>query len=169
MPFRWSARATQTVSAAAMSALLMASAMKHFREPLFFEQVVPDYLCREAPDAGREARDAGHEAAPQPTAQTSDGAARPLALMSREEWIALSGLLEAGAAVGLLIPGTRRATATAVTAMFTVFLAGHLDALRRAYGPMGSPAQRKAHTVRLPLQLPLILWAWSLRRPGRRR
>lgn len=169
MPFRWSARATQTVSAAAMSALLMASAMKHFREPRFFEQVVPDYLCREAPDAGREAPGAGHEAAAQPTAQTSDGAARPLALMSREEWIALSGLLEAGAAVGLLIPGTRRATATAVTAMFTVFLAGHVDALRRAYGPMGAPAQRKAHTVRLPLQLPLILWAWSLRRPGRRR
>lgn len=176
MPFRWSARATQTVSAAAMSALLMASAMKHFREPRFFEQVVPDYLCREAPDAGHGARDAGreapgagHEAAAQPTAQTSDGAARPLALMSREEWIALSGLLEAGAAVGLLIPGTRRATATAVTAMFTVFLAGHVDALRRAYGPMGAPAQRKAHTVRLPLQLPLILWAWSLRRPGRRR
>ncbi|HBH60032.1 MAG TPA: hypothetical protein DIT15_01870, partial [Arthrobacter bacterium] len=93
---------------------------------------------------------------------------RPLAVMSREEWIAVSGLLEAGAAVGLLIPGTRRATATAVTAMFTVFLAGHVDALRRAYGPMGSPAQHKVHTVRLPLQLPLILWAWSLRKPGRR-
>jgi uncharacterized membrane protein len=162
MPFRWSARATQTVSAAALSTLLMASAMKHFHEPRFFEQVVPDYLCRDAPDAGR-------EAAAQPSAQTSDGAARPLAVMSRAEWIALSGLLEAGAAVGLLIPGTRRATATAVTAMFTVFLAGHVDALRRACGPMGAPAQRKAHTVRLPLQLPLILWAWSLRQPGRRR
>ncbi|HCC41151.1 MAG TPA: hypothetical protein DEQ49_14885 [Arthrobacter bacterium] len=161
MPFRWSARATHTVSAAAMSALLMTSAMKHFREPRFFEQVVPDYLCREAPDAGR-------EVAAQPSAQTSDGGKRPLAVMSREEWIAVSGLLEAGAAVGLLIPGTRRATATAVTAMFTVFLAGHVDALRRAYGPMGSPAQHKVHTVRLPLQLPLILWAWSLRKPGRR-
>jgi uncharacterized membrane protein len=162
MPFRWSARATQTVSAAAMSALLMASAMKHFREPRFFEQVVPDYLCREAPDGGR-------EAAAEPSAQTSDAGKRPLAVMSREEWIAVSGLLEAGAAVGLLVPGTRRATATAVTAMFTVFLAGHVDALRRAYGPMGSPAQRKVHTVRLPIQLPLILWAWGLRETGRRR
>lgn len=162
MPFRWSARATQTVSAAAMSALLMASAMKHFREPRFFEQVVPDYLCREAPDAGR-------EAAAEPSAQTSDAGKRPLAVMSREEWIAVSGLLEAGAAVGLLIPGTRRATATAVAAMFTVFLAGHVDALRRAYGPVGSPAQRMVHTVRLPIQLPLILWAWGLRETGRRR
>lgn len=162
MPLRWSARATQTVSAAAMSALLMTSAMKHFREPRFFEQVVPDYLCRETPGAGGELPERRE-------VQTPDGGKRPLAVMSREEWIAVSGLLEAGAAVGLLIPSTRRATATAVTAMFAVFLAGHVDALRRAYGPAGSPAQRKVHTVRLPLQLPLILWAWSLRKPGRRR
>jgi uncharacterized membrane protein len=162
MPFRWSAHATQTVSAAAMSALLMTSAMKHFREPRFFEQVVPDYLCREVPGAGRESPE-GRET------PTPDGGGRPLAVMSREEWIAVSGLLEAGAAVGLLIPGTRRAAATAVTAMFTVFLAGHVDALRRAYGPTGSPAQRQGHSLRFPLQLPLILWAWSLRQPGRRR
>ncbi|MGY4541651.1 putative membrane protein [Arthrobacter sp. UYNi723] len=162
MPFRWSAWATQTVSAAAMSALLMTSAMKHFREPRFFEQVVPDYLCREAPGAVGESPE-GSEA------PAHDGGRRPLAVMSREEWIAVSGLLEAGAAVGLLIPVTRRATATAVTALFTVFLAGHVDALRRAHGPTGSTTQRKVHTVRLPLQLPLILWAWSLRKPGRRR
>lgn len=162
MPFRWSARATQTVSAAAMSALLMTSAMKHFREPRFFEQVVPDYLCREITGAVGASPQGSEAPAP-------DGGKRPLAVMSREEWIAVSGLLEAGAAVGLLIPVTRRAAATAVTAMFAVFLAGHVDALRRAYGPAGSPAQRNVHTVRLPLQVPLILWAWSLRKPGRRR
>ena len=162
MPFRWSARATHTVSAAAMSALLMTSAMKHFREPRFFEQMVPDYLCRTVPSAVGELTEGSEAPAP-------DGGKRPLAVMSREEWIAVSGLLEAGAAVGLLIPVTRRSTATAVTAMFAVFLAGHLDALRRAYGPTGSPKQRKVHTVRLPLQLPLILWAWTLRKPARRR
>ena len=63
--------------------------------------------------------------------------------MSREEWVALSGLLEAGAAVGLLIPATRHAAAGGVTAMFTLFLAGHADALRRAYGPAGTPGQRR--------------------------
>lgn len=162
MPFRWSAGTTQTVSAAAMSVLLMTSAMKHFREPRFFEQVVPDYLCREAPGVDRESSEVGELPVP-------DGGSRPLAVMSREEWIAVSGLLEAGAAVGLLIPGTRRATATAVAVMYTVFLAGHVDALRRAYGPAGSPTQRKVHTLRLPLQLPLILWAWSLQKRGRRR
>ncbi|MBP1233877.1 putative membrane protein [Arthrobacter sp. PvP102] len=143
MPFTWSARATQTLSAAALSALLLTSAMKHFRDPAFFHQVVPDFLCRD--DSG--ARPNG-----------------PCAVMTRDEWVALSGLLEAGAAVGLLIPATRKAAAGGVAAMLAVFLAGHVDALRRAYGPAGSPGQRKVHTARLPLQVPLILWAWSLRK-----
>lgn len=158
-----------------MSALLLTSAMKHFREPRFFAQVVPDYLCRDDPDPSREAPEAnpvGADASVDSTGRVTiahDGGGRPLAVMSREEWIAVSGLLEAGAAVGLLIPATRRATATAVAAMFTVFLAGHVDALRRAYGPAGSPVQRKAHTLRFPFQLPLILWAWSLRAGDARR
>jgi uncharacterized membrane protein len=152
-----------------MSALLLTSAMKHFREPRFFAQVVPDYLCRDTPDTNRDAPDT-NGGAPEAGADsaggvhiTHDGGGRPLAVMTREEWIAVSGLLEAGAAVVLLIPAARRLAATAVTGMFTAFLAGHVDALRRSYGPTGSPAQRTAHAVRLPLQLPLILWAWSLR------
>jgi uncharacterized membrane protein len=154
-----------------MSALLLTSAMKHFREPRFFAQVVPDYICRDAPGPAVAATDAepGRERCSAVKARCSavkakhDGAGRPLAVMTREEWVAVSGLLEAGAAVVLLIPATRRVAAAAVTAMFTAFLAGHVDALRHAYGPAGSAAQRKAHTVRLPLQLPLIVWAWSLR------
>jgi len=159
MPFHWpgavhrSSTATHAFSAAALSALLMASAMKHFRDPGFFRQVVPDYLCRD---------DGATPAAGEPRA------GRPLAVMTREEWIALSGLVEAGAAVGLLIPATRRATATGVAALFGVFVAGHVDAIRRAYGPGGSSTQRAVHTARLPLQVPLILWAWSLRDAGRR-
>ncbi|QCB95785.1 hypothetical protein E5206_01620 [Arthrobacter sp. PAMC25564] len=145
MPLSWSRRATQTLSAAALATLLLASAGKHFRDPGFFDQVVPDILCRD--DSG----------------ERSNG---PLAVLSREEWVAVSGLLEAGAAVGLLFPPTRRAAAGCVTGMFTLFLAGHIDALRRAYGPAGTPGQRKAHTLRLPLQAPLIAWAWSLRAPA---
>lgn len=147
MPFPWSGPATQTLSAAAMSALLLASAGKHFREPEFFDHVVPDVLCRD--DSG----------------DTPNG---PFAVLSRGEWVAASGLLEAAAAVGLLVPATRRAAAGCVTAMFTLFLAGHVDALRKAYGPAGTPRGRKAHTVRLPFQAPLILWAWTLmKRPVR--
>lgn len=162
MPFRWSRRAVQTISTGAMSALLLTSAMKHFREPRFFAQVVPDYLCRDAPDTNSKAPAAGADSAGGVNTP-HDGGGRPLAVMTRVEWIALSGLLEAGAAVVLLIPAARRVAATAITGMLTVFLAGHVDALRRAHGPTGTASQRKAHTLRLPLQVPLILWAWSLR------
>lgn len=144
MPFRWSPRATQTLSAAALSGLLLASAAKHFRDPDFFTPVVPEFLCRDDSGSRRNG---------------------PLAVLSREEWVAASGLLEVGAAVGLLIPPTRRAAAGCVTGMFTAFLVGHLDALRRAFGPGGTPAQRRIHSLRLPLQAPLIAWAWSLTKP----
>ncbi|KUM38321.1 DoxX family protein [Arthrobacter sp. EPSL27] len=146
MPSRWSGRDTQTLSALAMSALLFTSAGKHFSDPAFFGPVVPDLICRD--DSGERSN-------------------APLAVLSRDEWVALSGLLEAGAAVGLLIPATRRAAAGGIAAMFTLFLAGHLDALRKAYGPDGTPGQRRVHTLRLPLQAPLIAWAWSLRNPVR--
>jgi uncharacterized membrane protein len=144
MPSRWSGRDTQTLSAVAMSALLLASAGKHFEDPGFFGPVVPDFLCRD--DSGGQSNS-------------------PAAVLSREEWVALSGLLEAAAAVGLLLPATRRATAGCVTAMFTLFLAGHVDALRKAYGPDGTPRQRRMHSLRLPLQAPLLAWAWSLTKP----
>ncbi len=181
MPFPRSGRAVHSLSAAAMSALLLASAMKHFRDPAFYRQVVPDYLCRDDSAAGSAAAGAvaggastaAGAAAEAGTSSTSDdgtgqGAApsRPLALLSKEEWIAVSGLLELAAAVGILIPGTRRVTATGTAVMFTAFLAGHFDALLRAYGPQGNRARQKVHTVRLPLQAPLIAWAWSLRRPA---
>jgi uncharacterized membrane protein len=149
MPLPRSGRALQSLSAAAMSALLLASAMKHFRDPGFYRQVVPDYLCLEDREGG-----------------TEPHRRRPFAVMTREEWIAVSGLLELAAAVGILVPPARKATATALTATFTIFLAGHVDALRRAYSPEGSPVQRTVHGLRLPLQAPLILWAWSLRKPA---
>lgn len=179
MPFpwsgamQWSSSATRTLSAVALSALLMTSAMKHFRDPGFYGQVVPDYLCR---DDGPASATSAPGSAPTSTPGSASGSAsgsaptsaRSLAVRSREEWIALSGLVEAGAAVGLLFPATRRITATGVAALFGVFVAGHVGAIRRAYGPDGSPAQRTVHTARLPLQLPLILWAWSLRNAGRK-
>lgn len=141
-----------------MGALLAGSAWHHFRNPHFYHQVVPRFLCREDAPAAQAS-----------TAGTYDGGARqragrPFAVLSRDEWIAVSGLLESAAAVGILLPPTRKVTATALTALFIAFLAGHVDALRRAYGPRGTPLQRKIHTLRLPLQAPLIAWAWSLRK-----
>ena len=48
--------------------------------------------------------------------------------------------------------------------MYVAFIAGHLSALERAFGERGSERDKVIHTLRLPLQLPLIRWAWSLRR-----
>ncbi|WP_258804628.1 DoxX family protein [Pseudarthrobacter sp. NS4] len=170
MSFPRSGQAARNLSAAAMSALLLASARQHFRSPGFYRQVVPDFLCREDPSAaagGRTDSTAGtSDGGPNQGAPSQGAPRRPLAVLSREEWIAASGLLELAAAVGILVPQTRKVAATGLAAMFTAFLAGHVDALRRAYGPNGTPAQRKIHTLRLPLQAPLILWAWSLRKPA---
>ena len=157
--------AVQHLSAAAMGALLLASAGKHFRDPGFYRDVVPGYLCRQDPVPGSDQDNADHDNLEQSSVDQGTAARHPLAVLSRDEWIAVSGLLELAAAVGILLPPTRRLTATALTAMFTAFLAGHVDALVRAYGPAGSSRRRKIHTVRLPLQAPLILWAWRLRKP----
>ena len=154
MLFPRSGPAVQSLSAAAMGVLLLASANKHFRDPMFYGDVVPGYLCRDDAASGQ--------------ANKADGR-HPLAVLSREEWVAATGLLELAAAVGILLPPTRKVAATALAGLFTAFLAGHVDALMRAYGPDGTPRQRKIHTARLPLQAPLILWAWSLRKPGLRK
>ncbi|WP_432397560.1 DoxX family protein [Pseudarthrobacter sp. L19] len=146
MPFRWSPGATRTLSATALSGLLLASAAKHFRDPGFFAPLVPSYLCRD--DSGEQRNG-------------------PLAVLSRDEWVAATGLLEGAAAAGLLLPRTRRVSAGCVTALFTVFLTAHVDALRTAFGPEGSPRARTIHGIRLPLQAPLIAWSWSLARAPR--
>ncbi|MDE8589418.1 DoxX family protein [Arthrobacter sp. NQ4] len=161
-----------------MGALLLASAGKHFRDPGFYRDVVPGYLCRQdsspgatpsgttpdSPTQGISTECSPTQSSPPPRSTgTAAAAQHPWAVLSRDEWIAVSGLLELAAAVGILLPPTRKLTATAITAMFTAFLAGHVDALVRAYGPQGTPRRRKIHAVRLPLQAPLILWAWSLR------
>lgn len=125
------------LSAAAMAALLTASAVNHFRNPRFYNAVVPRSISTD-----------------------TDGA---LGVMTRRRWTQVSGALEFAAAAGLLLPATRRAAATGTTLMYTAFIAGHLSALRRAFGPRGTQQDKAVHLVRLPLQLPLIRWAWSLR------
>ncbi|MBT2515380.1 hypothetical protein [Arthrobacter sp. ISL-30] len=106
----------RTVWTVAHSALLLASAMKHFREPHLFYPLVPDFLCR--PD----------QAEPEATAPGLNG---HLAVLSREEWVAVSGLLQVTAAVGLLLPPTRRAASTLSTALFVAHAAGLLAGMKK--------------------------------------
>lgn len=128
----------RTVSAVALAALLGASAVNHVRNPKFYYPVVPPVLCTD-----------------------KDG---DLGVMTRNQWVLASAVPEVLAVAGLLVPKTRKATATATALMFTGFTAGHVSALRHAFGPAGTPEARRIHAVRLPLQIPLVLWAWSIRR-----
>lgn len=129
----------RTLSTVALAAILGASAVNHLRNPAFYYPVVPPVLC---------------------TDQDGD-----YGVMTRRQWVVASAAPEALAAVGLVVPGTRKAAATATALMFSGFTVGHISALRRAYGPHGTSAARRVHAVRLPLQIPLIVWAWSARRP----
>lgn len=121
-----------------LAALLTASSVQHFRNPKFFYRVVPRSIS---------------------TDTNGD-----FAVLSRRDWVALSGVIEAVAAAGLLIPATRKAAATGTAAMFAAFTAGHVSHLKQAFGPEGNDAEKLAGVVRLPLQIPLVWLAWRARR-----
>lgn len=121
-------------SATALAGLLTASAVNHFATPHFYYAVVP------------------------PSITTREG------IRSRKNWVHFSGVIEFAGAAGLLYPPTRRAAATCTAVMFAGFTAGHISALKRAFGPKGSRKARTVHSLRLPLQVPLVAWAWSVRR-----
>lgn len=121
-------------STLALAGLLTASAVNHFAAPHFYYPVVP------------------------PSITTKEGPA------SRKNWVHASGIIEFAGAAGLLIPQTRKAAAVCTTVMFAGFTAGHVSALHRASGPRGSRKARLIHSLRLPLQVPLIAWAWNVRR-----
>ncbi|MET1022504.1 MAG: hypothetical protein ABWX69_09940 [Arthrobacter sp.] len=70
-------------------------------------------------------------------------------------------------AMSALLPA--RSAAGCVTAMFTMFIAGHLGPGHQAYGSDGTPGESRSHAPRLPLQAPFIAWAWSLTKPVTRK
>lgn len=121
------------VGALGLAALLSASAANHFVKPRFYYPVVPQAIT------------------------TASG---PL---TRDGWIQISGALEFAAAAGLLLPQTRRSAGTCTAVMFAGFTAGHLSALKHAFGPTGTKRARIIHSLRLPLQVPLVVWAWRTR------
>ena len=78
----------------------------------------------------------------------------------------LSGAAELACAAGLAVPRTRRAAAWATAALFVAVFPGNvqmaLDASDR------SALYRAATYARLPVQVPLVLWAVSVARVRRR-
>ncbi|MEU2120124.1 hypothetical protein ABZ567_31830 [Streptomyces sp. NPDC016459] len=74
-------------------------------------------------------------------------------------WTAASGAVELALAAGLALPATRRVSAQATALFFVgVFPAN----VKMAYDWRNRPTSAKALAyARLPLQIPLILWARS--------
>ena len=92
----------------------------------------------------------------------------PRQLPRRRELVQLSGAAELACAAGLAVRPTRRVSGWVTTILFVVvFLANvqmALDAQRRPR----STAYRAATWLRLPLQLPLVLWARAVARDATR-
>ena len=121
-------------AALALAGLLGFSAAKHFQNPKFFYPVVPRSISTDTKG--------------------------DFAVLSRGDWVALSGAIEAVAAVGLLLPPTRKFAAKGTAVMFVAFTTGQLSQLKHAFGPKGSQQERTFGLVRLPLQVPLVWLAW---------
>ncbi|MFE7174214.1 DoxX family protein [Streptomyces sp. NPDC057616] len=83
---------------------------------------------------------------------------------SPRTWTYASGAVELALAAGVVLPRTRRAAALATAAFFVgVFPAN----VKMAYDWRDEPAPKKAAAIgRLPLQLPLVMWARSVAKNG---
>lgn len=77
---------------------------------------------------------------------------------SKLGWELVSGVAELGCAVLLTVPRTRRLGGYASAALFVAIFPGNLDMARRARSPKG----RAMSLLRLPLQVPLVWWAWRV-------
>jgi uncharacterized membrane protein len=76
-------------------------------------------------------------------------------------WVRLSGVGELACAVGLLVPQTRRSAGWASAALFVVVFPANIDMAVHAWQGDGSKIVAYG---RLPLQIPLVLWALYIAR-----
>ncbi|MFB7028275.1 MULTISPECIES: DoxX family protein [unclassified Streptomyces] len=76
---------------------------------------------------------------------------------SPRTWTRISGVAELALAAGLAVPGTRRASARATALFLTAVFPANV---KMAYDWRHRPTAAKAVAYgRVPLQLPLVLWA----------
>jgi uncharacterized membrane protein len=87
----------------------------------------------------------------------------PHFLGSATFWVRVSGIGELACAVGLLIPRTRRSAAWASAALFVIVFPANIDMAVHAWQGDGSKVIAYG---RLPLQIPLVLWAIYIARGG---
>jgi uncharacterized membrane protein len=82
-------------------------------------------------------------------------------------WVVVSGLAELACAVAVAAPRTRRAGALATVGLFVAVLPGNVQMALDARPGARSWARRPVVAWgRLPLQVPLVVWAWRVAHPG---
>ncbi|GAA2721938.1 DoxX family protein [Cellulomonas aerilata] len=78
-------------------------------------------------------------------------------------WVVGSGLAELACAAAVTAPRTRRAGALATCALFVLVFPGNVQMALDSRAGSRSWARRPAVAWgRLPLQVPLVLWAWRV-------
>ena len=88
-----------------------------------------------------------------------DALVPPLLPGSSRTWVYGSGVVEAAVGAAVALPATRRRAAWAAAALFVAVFPGNIYA---AIEPGDVP--RWAAIARLPLQIPLVLWAVQVAR-----
>ena len=76
-------------------------------------------------------------------------------------WTLASGVIELSLAIGLLVPRTRRVSATSTAIFFVVVFPANVQ-MAFDWRSRAAP-EFVAAVLRLPLQIPLTLWAWRIR------
>jgi uncharacterized membrane protein len=92
----------------------------------------------------------------------------PRQLPRRRALVQLSGAAELACAAGLAVRPTRRVAGLVTTALFLVVFPANVQMALDAQRKPRSTAYRAATWLRLPVQLPLVLWARSVARDATR-
>jgi uncharacterized membrane protein len=93
----------------------------------------------------------------------------PRRLGSPRRWTYASGAAELACAAGLMIPGTRRLAGWASAALFVAVFPANAKMAADAWPTRHDrPGYVAGTIVRMPVQIPLVSWAVSVAREGRR-
>jgi uncharacterized membrane protein len=88
----------------------------------------------------------------------------PRRLRARRDLVMVSGAAELACAAGLVLPGTRRHAGWATAALFLAVFPANVKMAVDSQRRRRSTAYRAAAWARLPVQVPLVLWARSVAR-----
>lgn len=87
----------------------------------------------------------------------------PSVLPHPRAWTYASGVAELGVGAAVLAPATRERGALAAAALFVAVFPANVQHALQAEG-----TEQVVAVLRLPLQVPLVLWALAVRRAARR-